>query len=334
MDEGKVIDIRVNLVGTGDSGSGCLLSGDFASGPAFASMLESVQVAPFEESDRGIEERILDFVSAAEKIDRCVILSLDGVYKNSRLVIPETSMMTPNAYVAGIAANNSRLLFGASVHPYRDRKEMLNETDRCLAEGAVLFNWIPCVQQIDPEDDRCIPFYVRLVRENAPLLCHTGPDFYGLHGNMKAIGCGSPKRLIKALEIGVKIIVAHCGTARPSAAAPGSEHSYELVEMLMLAEERKWNLYADVSCFCDAEGMLLLERIKSEVDKGNIGVERLLYGSGFPASSVVRPALVPACKERLQHMDSINPLDECYAAARDLCIPDSAFTNALNVLRL
>ncbi len=334
MSEGKVVDIHVHIAGTGDSGSGCLLSGEFALGPFFATVREPLHASSFGMSDRGIEEILLDYICTSEKIGRCVLLSLDGVYKNSRLVLAETRAMTPNSYVAGITRKNSRTLFGASVHPYRDKKDMLSETDRCLSEGAVLFNWVPSVQQIDPEDDRCIPFYVRLVSENAPLLCHTGPGFNGLRSDLKTSDYGNPKKLVKALDIGVKVIVAHCGPTSSFGAASESCHFEELVEMIVEAEDRNWNLYADVSSFLTAEGMFLFDRIRKQIEMGNIDGSRLIYGSGFPGAPIVREALVPVCGGHPYRCDSGNPLDECYEVARNLGIPAPAFANAVNVLRL
>ncbi len=58
-----------------------------------------------------------------------------------------TNLYVKNSTVAGLAAGNSRILFGASVHPYRMDWE--DELDYCLANKAVLCKWLPSAQCIE-----------------------------------------------------------------------------------------------------------------------------------------------------------------------------------------
>ena len=82
----KKIDIHVHVVGTGDSGSGCVMSREFASGATYAAMLDSLDILSSEASDLMIEELLLGAVNSSEKVERSVLLAMHGVYKNSRLV--------------------------------------------------------------------------------------------------------------------------------------------------------------------------------------------------------------------------------------------------------
>jgi predicted TIM-barrel fold metal-dependent hydrolase len=333
MSHGKV-DIHIHIVGTGGSGSGCVMSETFASGGAYSTILDSLNGGSLGRNAAAVEDLLLDTIDSSEKLDRCVVLAMDGVYKNSRLIEAETHLMTPNDYVASITREKKRLLFGASVHPYRDREEMLRETERCLDGGAVLFNWVPSVQQLDPEDERCIPFYIRLAQEGVPLLCHTGTDFLAAPVDERAAGYGRAGKLTTALDIGVKVIASHCGPAFLAAGEPATDSCVdELIEMLKTADEKKWDLSADISCFLKRDGLSCLKRIKREIDEGNISADRLIYGSDFPVSFEPREALVPAHVERSYLGARRNPLDERYELARNLGIPDSVFTNAWRVLR-
>jgi predicted TIM-barrel fold metal-dependent hydrolase len=329
----KKIDIHIHVVGTGDSGSGCMMSREFASGASYAAILDSLDIRTLEASDRMIEELLINAVNSAEKVERCVVLAMDGVYKNSRLVGAETHLMTPNDYVARIACENERMLFGASVHPYRDRKEMLNETERCMGAGAVLFSWAPSMQRLDPEDDRCIPFYIRLAKEGVPLLCHTGAGFFAAPIDAKTAGNGSPKKLMKALDIGVKVIAAHCCPAFVAGSVPVDRHFDELITMLKVSKERKWEFSVDISCFFFPEGLCHLERLMKEIERGNIEADRLIYGSDFPVSSTLGEAVFSILAERALGRAKCNPLDDRHAIAKNLGFPDSVFTNAWNVLR-
>jgi predicted TIM-barrel fold metal-dependent hydrolase len=329
----KKIDIHLHIVGTGDSGSGCVISREFASGVSYAAMLDSLNIGPLEVTDDVIRELLVDAVNSSEQVQRCVVLAMDGVYKNSKLMMAETHLMAPNDYVARIAYENKRILFGASVHPYRDKKEMLNETERCLGEGAALFSWSPSLQQLDPEDDRCIPFYIRLAKEAVPLLCHTGVGFFSTPADAKTARNGSPKKLVKALDIGVKVIATHCCPAFVAGSVPVDRHFDELIAMLKVSKERNWEFSADISCFFFPEGRCHLERLMEEIDRGNITADSLIYGSDFPVSSTLGEALFSILAERALGLAKRNPLDDRHAIAKNLGFPDSVFTNAWNVLR-
>jgi predicted TIM-barrel fold metal-dependent hydrolase len=329
----KKIDIHIHVVGTGDSGSGCVMSREFASSASCAAMLDSLDILSSEASDLMIEELLLEAVNSSRKVERSVLLAMDGVYKNSRLVEAETHLMTPNDYVARISYENGRILFGASVHPYRDRKEMLNETERCLGAGAVLFSWAPSVQQVDPEDDRCIPFYIRLAKEGVPLLCHTGTGFFAAPGGEKTVRNGSPKKLVKALDIGVKVIAAHCCPVFAAGTVPADSQFDELIAMLKASEERKWEFSVDISFFFTPQGLFYLERLMKEFDRGNIRADRLIYGSGFPISPAPGEVFFSVFAERLPDRTKRNTLDERHAIARNLGVADSVFMNAWGVLR-
>jgi len=169
----------------------------------------------------------------------------DGKYIES-----ESHLVTPNDYIIQIAKANKGVLFGASVHPYRRKEELLAETQRCLDQGAVLFKWIPSSQQIDPKDDRCIPFYEILARENVPLLCHTGSELAVPTSNSSSHKFNDPRRLKKALDLGVKVIAAHCATPYLGAILPDDKgYFHELMAMLKDSPKKGWNLYADISAF-------------------------------------------------------------------------------------
>ena len=42
-----------------------------------------------------------------------------------------------------------------------------------MAAGAVLLKWLPIVQNFNPADERCFPFYEALAHHKLPLLSHT-----------------------------------------------------------------------------------------------------------------------------------------------------------------
>ncbi|MEW6108397.1 MAG: hypothetical protein AB1632_04395 [Nitrospirota bacterium] len=341
MNKKKVVDIHIQVFGLGDSGKGCFISKDFIFSNTFISMLMALKVDSFNLSDEKIKNVLLNTIDTSEKIDCAVLLAIDGVHKNGKFILSESQIVIPNDYVIDLVKDNKRLLFGASVHPYREAKQMLSETERCINEGAVLFHWIPSSQQINPEDERCIPFYIRLVRGGIPLICNTGEEFSRtsslINGNSNRFN--DIRRLIKALDIGLKIIVSQGSFtyhAQPFQHL-GRNTFEELMGMLRVSEEKKWNLYADISSFCTPSRITYLERIKKEIDNGNISRKRFLYGSGFPTPvvdiNILRKSLNP--NELLKYIrQQRNLLDNTYNILREFGIHDSIFTNAWDVLRL
>ena len=338
MSERKVIDVHVHIGGVGDSGSGCRMSREFIFSFAFAAMLTTLKTTPFELGDEKIKEVILGVITDSRKIDYSVLLALDGVYKNGRYIESESHLVVPNDYIIKIAAENRRVFFGASVHPYRKKKEMLAEVKRCIDNGAVLFKWIPSSQQIDPRDDRCIPFYETLAEENIPLLCHTGAELAVPTSDHGANTLNDPRNLRKALRLGVKVIAAHCATPYLGGVLPADKDYFdELLGMLRVSEKKGWALYADLSAFCTPTRIRYLKRICREVERGALRADRFIYGSDFPIPIVdinffKEPMNV---KELLKQMErGQNALDRNYEILKKFGIHESIFTNAWDVLRV
>lgn len=334
----KVIDMHVHIGGPGDSGSGCRMSPEFIFRPSFAAMFFTLKINPLVDfKDGRIKEIMVDIINGSEKVDYTVLLALDGVYRNGKYIEAESHLVVPNTYIIDIAGTNSRVLFGASVHPYRKRSDMVYEAERCIDNGAVLFKWIPSSQRIDPKDKRCIPFYEILVKKDIPLLCHTGAELAVPTSNPDANRFNNPKRLKVALDIGVKVIAAHCATPYIGGFLPDDvDYFGVLIEMLRASEKKKWNLYADISAFCTPTRITYLKRINQEVSKGRISPERFIYGSDFPIPVIDINIFKdpPDLNELIENTTGDeNPLDRNYEILKEFGIHDSIFTNACDVLR-
>ena len=142
------------------------------------------------------------------ELDAAVMLAFDAVHDRAgNLDLANTHLYTRNDYVISLATQHRKILFGASIHPYR--KDAVQELERCVKAGAVLLKWLPITQGMNPADDACIPFYEALAHHKLPLLCHTGGE-----KSLPNIApdTPSPRLLLPALERGVTVIAAHCGT--------------------------------------------------------------------------------------------------------------------------
>jgi mannonate dehydratase len=63
---------------------------------------------------------------------------------------------------------------------------------------------------MDPSSPRCYPFYEAMQRLNLPLLTHGGHELAAQGGGHQDFG--NPLLLRRALDLGVRAIVAHCAS--------------------------------------------------------------------------------------------------------------------------
>jgi predicted TIM-barrel fold metal-dependent hydrolase len=236
-----------------------------------------------ERIERQVAERLVQTINETPEIDAAVVLALDGVYgQDGKLDQANTHLYITNEYVAELVRRHPRMLFGASVHPYR--KDALAELERCAAAGAVLLKWLPLVQNFNPADDRCLPFYDALVYHRLPLLCHTGGELALPNLNKAA---ADPALLLPALRRGVTVIAAHCGTqARPF------ETDY-LPTFLRLAREHE-RFFGDTSALnLPTRSYAFRSLLEDETVRG-----KLVHGSDWPIIAIppVRVGLGRALK--------------------------------------
>ena len=160
------------------------------------------------ETERELEKKLAETIDGTEKLDAAVILAFDAVHdRDGRRDDANTHLYVTNDYVIELATRNRKMLFGASVHPYR--KDAVAEVERCVKSGAVLLKWLPNTQCFNPSDDLCIPFYEALAHHKLVLLSHTGGE-KSLPSLDKTVG--DPALLEPAVKRGVTVIAAHCGT--------------------------------------------------------------------------------------------------------------------------
>ena len=160
------------------------------------------------ETERELEAKLSGLLQETTKLDAAVILAFDAVHDvDGRRDDANTHLYVTNDYVIDLARRYPKMLFGASVHPYR--KDAVAEVERCAKAGAVLLKWLPNTQCFNPADERCIPFYEALAHHKLVLLSHTGGE-KSLPVLDKTVG--DPALLEEAVKRGVTVIAAHCGT--------------------------------------------------------------------------------------------------------------------------
>ena len=326
----KVIDIHVHLGGPGGDGSGCYWSKKFETTAAYLAMVLTTHSLFKRVSLKRLQKLLLNEINKSKLVDKVVLLALDEVYDEEGTCHPELShLVVPNRYLAQLAKQEERVLFGCSIHPYHPYA--LSELDYCVRNGAVLCKWIPSTQMINPAHEKCKPFYRKLAEYNLPLLVHAGPEYAIPTSKPKEFNeFNNPKYLRTALEEGVTVIVAHC--ALPYfwiLDHPMYQKDYR--EFLRLFDEslkKNWKLFADVSAICTP----LRADYVSEIRR-HIPPERLLFGSDYPI-----PILEFSYQQtkhffrRLYNIIKVmltqNPLDKNYTLIKNMGFDQRVFTNA------
>lgn len=320
----KTIDVHIHVGGPGgakdDDQSGCEWSKDFESTEAFVAFMLSSGTTYEKLTQTHVTGKVLKTLRKS-KVDRGVLLAFDNVHdldgrKYGVADDPKkrSHLVTPNHYIARLKAENpERVLFGCSIHPYREKSDLERELSECVAGGAVLCKWIPSAQMIDPSHEKCRAFYDLLKENRLPLLMHTGPEPSVPSSYREDPAFGDPFRfndpsyLRFPLERGVTAIAAHCATPYYGVFDPRyKQYLDSLAAMFKEAAVHNWPLYADVSALCSIfiSGDIIT-RIQNEFPR-----DRLILGSDYPVPisalsfSRIKPGLIDLIKMHFK-----NPLD-------------------------
>lgn len=271
-----------------------------------------------EGTERAVVTRLLDSLNGTTALDAVVALAFDAVYDvEGRMDVANTHLYVTNDYVMKLAALHPRVLFGASVHPYR--RDAVAELERCIAKGAVLMKWLPITQGFSPADPRCFPLYEVLAHHGVPLLSHTGWERTLPTVNAEV---ADPTLLLPAVQRGVTVIAAHCGTR----SFPGE--SCHVAQFMRLAQDHE-HFYGDTAALnlptrCYAYARLL----------GNETVRaKLVHGSDWPVVPVPSPRTI-GWSASLRALREGNWLERDMAIKRTLGLDDAYWQRAGQLLRL
>lgn len=227
---------------------------------------------------RAIPQPTDGFLSASRRVEKAVLLGMDGVYDDRGALDRErTEFLVSNDALFRTVEQFPRLFLpGVSINPYR--KDAGEELARCAERGAALVKVLPNAQVFDPSDDRCLPFFKSLALRRLPLLTHVGYEF-SLVGQDQSVGDLS--RWERALEEGVTVIAAHGAS---HGVGFHEKHWGTLLEFI----RRYPHFYWDSSALTlpNRVGMLMKIRRHPEL------LERMLFGTDYPVPVYAFPALL------------------------------------------
>jgi predicted TIM-barrel fold metal-dependent hydrolase len=270
-----------------------------------------------EETERALEKKLVETIDQSP-IDKAVVLAFDAVYSRDGAVdVANTHLHVNNSYVIELARKYPDMLFGASVHPYR--RDAVEEIERCVKAGAVLMKWLPIVQCFNPADEKCIPFYEALAHHKLPLLAHTGGE-QSLPNLDKSVA--DPMLLKNALDRGVTVIMAHCGTR-----STWWDTDY-LPAFMRLAREYE-NCYGDTAALCLPTRSYAFNQIQADP----VVREKILHGSDWPILPVP-PALSLGLGRTWKLLREMNWMTRDYEIKKQLGFDDSYWNRAARVLHV
>src|SRR5256712_4349521 len=235
----RVIDCHVHLAALRTEDNGCDISPRSLLGSLFNVLAwkHDLKAQDAAWSNQKYVNDLLAELRKAKFVEKAVLLGLDGVYDtDGRLDAGKTEFLVSNDYLLRIAhAYPERLWPGVSINP--QRRDAIEELDRCVEGGAKLVKVLPNTQGFDPANRRYLPFYRRLARHKIPFLSHVGYEIVLTGQDQSA---GDPHKLRVPLEEGVTVIAAHGCSNGLVAYEPYYRTLLDLVQ-------RYANFFADVS---------------------------------------------------------------------------------------
>ena len=303
LDAGQVWDTHVHLLGVGDNGDAADVGFNDAEGTlhwplAAAQRYFFLNAACIQDGagiDRAYVAHLHQLASAMPVGHKLLLLALDAWHDtNGNASRGRSTLFVGNDYCAAVAqALPQRFAWAASVHPYR--RDAVAELERVQRLGARAIKWIPSAQNIDPAAPGCDRYYETLARLDLPLISHAGEE-RALPGDD---ALGNPLRLRRALEHGVRVVVAHCASMGSSRDLDRGESgpwvdNFSLFERLMDEPAHLGRLFGDISALTQiARAGGPLRRVLERAREGGDWAGRLLNGSDYPL-----PAIMPLYSPR------------------------------------
>lgn len=293
VDPNNFWDIHTHLIGSGDSDSGIVLH------PSMQSLLSPAQYVRYrfyinascsdheEGIDKGFLQHIKHLLTDFPAGAKCMLLAFDFNHdQDGRQNREKSPFHTPNAYARQIATSDpDRFEWIASIHPYRE--DCVDALKTAVSQGARAIKWLPPVMGIDPSSPRCDRMYEAMASMGVPLLTHAG-DEHAVDG-VDAQTKGNPLLLRRALEHGVKVIVAHCASEGVGVDLDKGVNAAEMDNFRLFARMMDEPRYEEL-LFGDISAMTQLNRIGPALQTvltRDDWHHRLLNGSDYPLPGVM-----------------------------------------------
>lgn len=310
LDASKVWDVHAHLAGTGDSGGGIRMNPRMLSPlhpTEYIQRLFYLNAGCAHEApgrvDQSYVERLHNLADGMQPGFKLVLFAFEQTHDASGRPRPDlTAFHVPDRYARDVArAHPAYFEWACSIHPLRE--DCVEALEAAARDGARAVKWLPPAMGIDPASPTCDRFYTALARLDIPLITHAGEE-KAVHGAGRP-EWGNPLRLRRALDHGVRVVVAHCATLGEDRDEDrrhgGKVASFNLFARLMAEPRAEGRLFGDISAITLRNRRIDVIRQLVERDDWHT---RLLFGTDYPLPGIlplVSPARLAAEKLLLAH---------------------------------
>lgn len=295
IDSSQVWDSHVHLIGSGDSNPA-----DMQNIPWFSSDMDSyahpiLKVQKYfylngscineQAIDNSYVARLLELVGGMPQGFKAMLYAFDWYHDEQGKPQPEQSIFhIPDSYAKNIAhAHPAAFEWVASIHPYR--VDCVDALQKVHSEGARAIKWLPSAMGINPLSKQCDRFYQAAADLGLPIISHTGHE-NAVQGGTQSLG--NPLRMRRALDVGVKVVLAHCASDGEDMDLDKPQlteevKSFELFARMMDEAKYQKLLYADISAITLRNHAWVI----AEILKKTHWHSRLLNGSDYPLAAIV-----------------------------------------------
>ncbi|AHM58322.1 amidohydrolase 2 [Flammeovirgaceae bacterium 311] len=285
------LDCHTHIMGLGTGGTGCWMNPGILTWKHPLDHLKVMfyingsAIDDMRYADQQYVQRFLTQVYDFPQNGKFILLALDGAYnKDGAFSRNDTKFYVPNEYIyKTYQSDPENFVPCISVHPYRE--DAIDELEKWAKLGVRAVKWLPNAMGMDPSDPVCEPFYEKMKEYDMVLLSHVGGE--SAIEVLKFRPLGNPLLFRKPLDMGVKVIMAHCASSginldlESNSLKPMS--NFKLFMRLM--EEPKYEklLFADISALTQINRSgtplsTMLERTDLH--------HRLINGSDYPLPAI------------------------------------------------
>lgn len=339
IDPQRLIDHHTHVAGLGAGGTNAFVNPKMRSWAhpfhhlKFKVYLSAAGVANEERADAELIQRLVNLIKHIEYHGKHRLLAFDKNYRPDGSVnLEKTEFYVSNEYVFALAEENPDLFVpNISINPYRS--DAIEELEKWARRGARVVKWLPNAMGIDPSDSRCDPFYQKMKELDLILLSHGGEE--------KAVEAkedqklGNPLLLRRALDHGVKVIVAHCAGLgeNPDLDSPDRKlaHNFDLFMRLMNEKSYEGLVFGEISAMTQFNR--IGEHLTTILEREDLH-ERLVNGSDYPLPAInvlirTRPLVKGGYlnadeRESLNEIYDYNPLLFDFVLKRTIKVPGTA----------
>jgi len=236
-------------------------------------------------ADSQLVDRLVSLVGHIRAHGKHRLLAFDKNYRRDGTVnLEKTEFYVPNEYVFELSERHPEMFVpNISVNAYRS--DAKGELEKWAQRGARVVKWLPNAMGIDPSDPQCDQFYEKMKELDLILLSHGGEE--------KAVEAeedqklGNPLLLRRALDHGVKVIVAHCAGLGTNADLD-SKHRKQVDNFdlfLRLMDEKRYEglVFGEISA--TTQFNRVGKPLRTILARDDLH-ERLVNGSDYPLPAV------------------------------------------------